>query len=243
LQGYAPFRMDAIEWEDGEALESLREGGYSFSLKPYQILTICLSNGSRPMPGIVLASRSPRRKELLTRAGVVFEADPAQGAEASWDGVMTPGEYARCLSSQKAQEVSLKHPGKLTLGADTVVAVDDQIFGKPADLEEAKSMLRQLSGRSHLVITGTTLAKDGKALFSWQTNTRVRFRELSEEDIEKYLASIDPLDKAGAYAIQEHGDQIVAEIHGLFSNVVGLPVEQVLPLLRAARDGMLATQE
>ncbi len=242
LHGYAPFRMDAIEWEDGEPLEALREGGYAFSLKPYQILTICLSDGSRPMPGIILASRSPRRKELLVRAGVVFEADPAQGAEASWDGVMTPGEHARMLSCQKAKEVSLRHPGKLTLGADTVVAMDDQIFGKPAGLEEAKGMLRELSGRSHLVVTGTTLAKDGKVLASWQTNTRVCFRELSEEDIEKYLASIDPLDKAGAYAIQEHGDRIVEEIHGLFSNVVGLPVEQVLPLLRAARDGMLAGQ-
>ncbi|MGN0867147.1 MAG: Maf family nucleotide pyrophosphatase [Oligosphaeraceae bacterium] len=232
LKACRPVVMDAMEWEEGAPLEGTPEAGYAFALAPFQILTLCLPS-TASLPEIVLASASPRRKELLAGHGVSFVADPAEGEEGAWDGRTPPGEYARRLSCQKAVEVSRRHPGKLTLGADTVVALEERLLGKPGTLEEAVEMLKSLSGRSHLVLTGVTLARDGEALRSWQVATRVRFRSLDETAIRHYLSLIQPLDKAGGYAIQDHGDQVVEEIQGLFSNVMGLPVEQILPVLRA----------
>ena len=232
LRGCRPLRMDALEWEDGEPLEADAQGGYPFALAPYQILTLCLPQEA-PLPEIILASASPRRKELLAERGVLFLAEPAQAPEEPWDGEVPPGEYARGLSARKALEVSRRHPGKITLGADTLVTLEGRIYGKPRTMEEAEEMLKAFSGKSHQVITGVTLARDGQLLRSWQVATRVRFRSLDEGEIRRYLSLIQPLDKAGAYAIQEHGDLVVEEIRGLFSNVVGLPVEQILPMLRS----------
>ncbi len=232
LQACRPVLMDAMEWEEGAPLEGTPQDGYAFSLAPFQILTVCIPQAAA-LPEIVLASASPRRKELLASRQIPFLVDPANLAEDPWDGQSPPGEYARALSSQKAREVSRRHPGKLTLGADTVVALEDRILGKPGTLAEAEEMLKALSSRSHLVLTGVTLARDGEALRSWQVATRVRFRTLDEAAIRHYLSLIHPLDKAGGYAIQDHGDLVVEEIQGLFSNVMGLPVEQILPVLRS----------
>ncbi len=232
LKECRPVFMDAMEWEEGAPLEGSSESGYSFSLAPFQILTVCLP-ASSSLPELVLASASPRRKELLASRGISFLADPAQGEEAPWNGQTPPGEYARALSCQKAVEVSRRHPGRLTLGADTVVALENRLLGKPDTLAQAEEMLKALAGRSHLVFTGVTLAQEGKPLRSWQVTTRVRFRSLDETSIRHYLSLIHPLDKAGGYAIQEHGDLVVEEIQGLFSNVMGLPVEQILPVLRS----------
>lgn len=181
---------------------------------------------------IVLASQSPRRRQLLSEAGVDFLVDSAQGGEAAWDGVVSPEEYTRGLAVAKATEVSLRHPGALTIGADTVVALENRIYGKPADMTEAVRMLKEFSGREHRVVTGVAFVQDGRELRSWCSVTQVRFQELTEERIQEYFALVNPLDKAGAYGIQEHGRMLVESIRGLYSNVVGFPIEEVMNELR-----------
>lgn len=181
---------------------------------------------------MILASKSPRRKELLSEAGVAFDVDVSRGEEASWDGVQPPEEYTRGLALAKALEVSSRHPGELVLGADTVVALDGVIYGKPKDMEEATRMFRTFSGREHHVFTGVAIVRDGSVLRSWHADSAVRFKTLSEETIRQYFSLVRVLDKAGAYGIQEHGDLIIEGVQGLFSNVVGLPVEEVLKNLK-----------
>lgn len=135
------------------------------------------------------------------------------------------------LSCLKARAAETHHPGKLILGADTVVTLDGRIFGKPTDMAEARRMLRAMSGRTHDVLTGVTLIdKQGKA-DTWLARSRVTFKALSDEMIDAYFRLTNPLDKAGAYGIQSHGEMIVEHVDGLLSNVIGLPVEEVVQRL------------
>ena len=184
---------------------------------------------------LVLASKSPRRKALLAEAGMDFIVDPAAGEEEPWNGAIPPEEYVRRLAVRKALEVAPRHPGARIVGADTIVVLDGRILGKPRDMENAREMLSMLSGREHMVFTGVALARDAALLCSWTTATAVRFKTLSGDEIREYLSLVNPLDKAGAYGIQDHGDLIVEGIRGSYSNVVGLPVEELLDALAAVQ--------
>jgi septum formation protein len=179
---------------------------------------------------LVLASASPRRRALLEAAGLPLELRTAELAEAPLAGE-TPAAMVVRLAAAKAAAVAAALPGRLVLGADTVVVFAGQIFGKPADLPAAHGMLRRLSGREHQVLTGVCLMR-GVVVRQWVAQTNVRLRTLDDAAIANYFSLVNPLDKAGSYAIQEHGEQIVAGIDGLLSNVIGLPVEEVLALLR-----------
>ena len=182
------------------------------------------------MPVLVLASASPRRRELLTRAGIDFEADPADVDERS-----LPGESAEALVDRlarlKASATAQRHPDRPVLGADTVVVVDGDVLGKPADQGDAERMLRRLSGRQHEVLTGLALAWRGE-MHSHLERTDVWIRDLGEAELAWYLASGEPMDKAGAYAIQGLASRFVTRVDGSYSNVVGLPVAAVVALLR-----------
>jgi septum formation protein len=143
----------------------------------------------------------------------------------------TPEAHVQRLALAKARAVAADHPQDTVLGADTVVAMGSTIFGKPADFAEARATLRRLSGHSHRVLTGVCLCRPLAEPEVWVSRTDVHFRDLTDETISAYLDLVNPLDKAGAYGIQEHGEMIVDHIDGLFSNVVGLPVEEVLSRL------------
>jgi septum formation protein len=175
---------------------------------------------------LVLASASPRRKTLLSLLGIPFEVDPAQGEEISKE--TRPAEKVLELSSHKAVEVLQRQAGNVVvLGADTVVACDGRIFGKPKDEENAKRMLRTLQGRTHQVYTGVSLLwrKDGEILEKhFYEETAVEFFPMTEDEIEGYVRTGEPMDKAGAYGIQGQGGLFVRGITGDYSNVVGLPV-------------------
>ncbi len=171
---------------------------------------------------LILASASPRRRELMGYFDVPFAVVPATGPEtppAGADG----GETARALSLAKAKEVADAHPDAVVIGADTVVEADGAILGKPRDEADARRMLRLLSGREHRVYTGVTVIKDGKAL-SRQAMTRVFFRAMTEDEIDAYVATGEPMDKAGAYGYQGRAGLYVERIEGDFFNVVGLPL-------------------
>lgn len=177
---------------------------------------------------LVLASASPRRAMLLEQIGVGFEVAPS-AVEEVVAADMTPGEVVESLSHQKASDVAISRPEvDLVLGADTVVVSEGRILGKPVDSEDASRMLRALSGRWHQVFTGFTLVspKTGRTVSGF-TVSDVRFRELTEAEIAAYVATGEPLDKAGAYGIQERGALLVAEIRGDYSNIVGLPLPAV----------------
>lgn len=175
---------------------------------------------------IILASGSPRRRQLLAAAGIEFDL-----CEVQIDESALPGECAEqlvCrLAALKAAAAARLFPGRLCLGADTLVVCDEEILGKPADMAQAEAMLLRLSGRSHSVFTGVSLQREWDLRLIWQAETRVRFKALDLAGLRAYLALVNPLDKAGAYAIQEHGERLIEDIEGLRSNVVGLPIEQV----------------
>ena len=172
---------------------------------------------------IILASQSPRRKELLGQVGISdFIIRPAVGEEKAAPG-LTPAQLVEALSLHKGLEVASTAPGDLVIAADTVVAVDGQVLGKPHSKEEAVQMLTALSGRTHTVYTGVTLCRDGDVLTEHEA-TQVRFRPLTAREIEAYVATGEPMDKAGSYGIQGYGALLVEGIEGDYSNVVGLPV-------------------
>jgi septum formation protein len=182
---------------------------------------------------LVLASSSPRRRELLRQAGFDFEVHPSRIVEEIQRGER-PEEFACRAAREKAMQVAAVSPaGSLVLGADTVVVIDGETLGKPSDRRDATRMLRLLSGRTHQVHTGVCLvrAPDEIAALKHET-TLVAFRELDEEEIRRYAESGEPLDKAGAYAIQGLASKFVTRISGCYSNVVGLPVALVYEILK-----------
>ncbi len=179
----------------------------------------------------ILASASPRRQELLRSAGLTFTVTPAHIDESALPGE-PPEAHVLRLAREKAEAVACQSPGALVLGADTVVVLGETIFGKPASLTDAEQVLARLSGKSHNVLTGVCLRRVQPAHCDvWCSRTRVYFRELSSDLIRRYCALVNTLDKAGAYAIQEHGDMIVSHIEGLRTNVIGLPLEDVVSRL------------
>jgi septum formation protein len=181
---------------------------------------------------LVLASSSPRRQELLRNAGIRFEVQPADISEDPLPGEGAK-ECAERLAREKALAVARQRPHDCVLGADTVVVVDGQILGKPSDATDATRMLRLLSGREHRVITGVCLVVSGRWSVASEA-TSVTMSEISEKEITGYVASGEPMDKAGAYAIQGIASRWIPRIEGDYSNVVGLPVALVWGMLRQA---------
>ena len=185
------------------------------------------------LPPIILASASPRRADLLKLLQRDFEVLPANVDEVAHDH-LTPLEVCQLNAHRKARAVAKKVPDALVLGADTLVFRDSEILGKPRNLAEAERMLSRLQGRTHQVVTGVCLMhlrKHEERIFA--VSTDVLFHPLTPRQIRDYLAKIQPLDKAGAYAIQDYGELIVSEISGSYSNVVGLPVEKLRAELEA----------
>ncbi|WP_395744025.1 Maf family protein [Prosthecobacter sp.] len=180
---------------------------------------------------LVLASASPRREELLRRAGFAFEIVLSQVEEAH-DPALTPEELTVENARRKAVAVSRARPEALVIGADTLVYVDGHPLGKPSDMEEALHMVRRLSGRTHEVCTGVVFAADAAVRRELHVITHVTFKPLTDDLIRSYHARVNPLDKAGAYGIQECTDMLLEHMTGSFTNVVGLPVDEVGAALR-----------
>lgn len=179
----------------------------------------------------LLASNSPRRRELLLEAGFDFEVFAPQVAERI-DVDFTLRELTSLNAVRKAMAAARAHSKKIVLAADTLVAIDNQILGKPNDAGEAVAMLERLSGRVHDVCTSVFICHLARARStSFSEMSRVRFRRLARDEIEHYLARVNPLDKAGAYAAQGFGSEIIEKIDGSYTNVVGLPMEKTLPAL------------
>lgn len=173
---------------------------------------------------LILASSSPRRRELLTGCGVIFKVHVAETEELQ-NGA-SPFVLLSENAARKADAAAHDFPQDTVIGADTGIVLEDQLIGKPADMEDAKRILRMLSGRTHEVCTAVALRGAEHADFS--VTTRVTFKELSEETIQQYLDAVPVLDKAGAYALQDHGEMIVASVDGPADNVVGLPCRELL---------------
>ena len=183
-------------------------------------------------PILLLASSSPRRAQLLSTAGFDFRIIRGNIAEKT-DVHLTACELTGWNAVRKGLTMAKRHPEAVVLAADTVVALKDEIIGKPNDLSEAVRILQRLNGQTHHVCSSVFIAHlaDGRAQLFCEVS-KVRFRKLSESQIRTYLAKIDPLDKAGAYAAQGYGSDIIARIDGSYSNVVGLPMEQTIPALK-----------
>lgn len=196
-------------------------------------------NGCR----VVLASASPRRRELLNLIGIPHDVRPA-----NVDETMRPREaprrHAERLAREKASAIAVRDPNLITIGADTVVVINRKVLGKPADAEDAARMLGMLSGREHTVITAVAVSR-GRELRSAIEEVRVKVRRLSDEEIEAYIATGEPMDKAGAYGIQGFGATIVERIEGDYFSVMGLPLVRLVGLMRDVgvryRFGELAT--
>ena len=182
-------------------------------------------------PRIILASKSPRRKYLLEQAGLSFAVIPSRFDESRIE--MTEADACvKTLAEAKALDVAESYPRSWVIGADTVVSIDGRILGKPHSDEEASKMLRRLSGRVHQVFSGYCICcLSAKKQFSDSVNTDVRFKELTDEEIRWYIHTREPFDKAGAYAIQGLGTFLVKSINGSYTNVVGLPVCEVIEIL------------
>jgi septum formation protein len=186
---------------------------------------------SRMTSRLILASASPRRRELLAGLGVSFGVIPAAVEEHEASDA-DPRALVQHNAALKADWVAARHPDAFVLGADTTVFLDGVVLNKPADLEDARRMLRHLAGRTHVVCTGLALRRLDSGLRDDQiVESRVTFRPLDEATIDRYLAAAHVLDKAGAYGIQEQGELIVAGWEGSFTNIVGLPVEATRELL------------
>jgi septum formation protein len=179
---------------------------------------------------VILASASPRRRELLERAGLVFEIMHSP-AEEIHDASIPPDKLCEMNAALKAEAIAAIRPVATIIGADTLVFIDGEPLGKPADLDEARAMLRRLAGRAHFVCTGVcVIFPDGRRELFHDT-TEVVFRALDRAAIDDYLTVANPLDKAGAYGIQEYGERIISGISGSYENVMGLPVEMVMEAL------------
>lgn len=181
---------------------------------------------------LILASTSPRRADLLRESGIAFQVIRPEVEEWTAEDFpeVAPGELARANARRKAKAVVERNPGKPVLAADTLVICEGKIMGKPADEEMAKQMLGWLSGRIHEVITAAVLMMPGgKKSREAVVRTRVKFRPLAEREVSDYVREVDVLDKAGAYALQDGGDRLVERVEGSRTNVIGLPMETVLP--------------
>ncbi|HEX2779906.1 MAG TPA: Maf family protein, partial [Gemmatimonadaceae bacterium] len=180
-------------------------------------------------PRVILASSSPRRRELLSLIGIAYEARPADIDESYLPGERPLGHCER-LAREKALVIASTDPEAVVIGSDTIVVVDDQVLGKPKDVEDAKRMLRMLSGRAHTVLTGVAVARRG-IIASGVESVNVLFRELDDAEIDAYVATREPMDKAGSYGIQGFGATIVARIEGDYFAVMGLALVRMVGLL------------
>ena len=189
--------------------------------------------GGNCMETIILASGSPRRQELLQQIGVPYEVVKSD-AEEVLDAVEGPRALAVENARRKALAVAKRYPGRVVLGADTVVFQDGAVYGTPKDAEDARNMLNSFAGRRHDVVTGVAIvAKDG-VCYTDATETKVFFNDLTDDEIAAYIATGEPMDKAGAYAVQGRAAAFIPRIEGSFSNVVGLPLAEVASLLKEA---------
>jgi septum formation protein len=189
---------------------------------------------------LILASKSPRRRYLLEQAGLTFKVIPSNFDESSV-ALDTPNEYVRRLSQAKAHDVAARHPDSWVIGADTIVLMNHEILGKPKNLDQARTMLQHLSGQTHHVYTGYTICCGSlNKTNSDVVRTAVTFKQLAADEIEWYIHTNEPFDKAGAYAIQGLGTFLVKTVNGSYTNVVGLPVCEVIEYLIQA--GVLQIQ-
>lgn len=182
------------------------------------------------MSDIILASESPRRQELLRLLGLPFTVEPSDFDEstvAQWP----PEEHVIQSATGKVQDVAVRFPNGIIIGADTIVVIDDQILGKPSSQDDAVRMLKLLSGRSHYVYTGLCVLQQAKVKKQDYVKTEVKFGQLTDEIIRAYVATGEPLDKAGAYGIQERGCVFVEGIVGDYFNIVGLPIYRLSRML------------
>ncbi|MEO6097343.1 MAG: nucleoside triphosphate pyrophosphatase [Fibrobacteria bacterium] len=183
-----------------------------------------------PKVELILASRSPRREDILRMLGLDFTSRAPDFEEFNPPG-MDPKAVPEHLARGKAASMAGLGPGKLVLGSDTVVILGDRIMGKPEGAESALEMLTALNGRTHLVVTGVALAREGRILESGAALTEVTFARIPPGALRAYADSQEPLDKAGAYAIQGHGARLVEKVNGCFYNVMGLPIQLTLRML------------
>jgi len=182
-------------------------------------------------PFLILASKSARRRYLLKQAGLSFSVIPSDFDENSVP-VTNPDHYVKVLAESKTMDISDKYPESWIIGADTVVVIGGQILGKPVSRSDARKMLKSLSGQTHIVLTGYCICCKAKNRFFSETiKTQVLFKNLTDEEVEWYIHTKEPFDKAGAYAIQGLGTFLVKSINGSYTNVVGLPVCEVLEIL------------
>ena len=186
------------------------------------------------LPKIVLASGSPRRSEIMNSVGWPFTKDVPDIDESERDGE-TPEDYVRRLAAEKAHAVAHSHPGEIVLAADTTVVINGKIIGKPVDEAHAREMIEMLSGNWHEVLTGVAVAKNGNAEVGMQ-RTRVKFAPMTDAEIAFLVSEGDPLDKAGAYAVQAQAALFIEAIDGDYWNVVGLPISLVYEMVKKVRD-------
>lgn len=187
---------------------------------------------------LVLGSGSPRRRELLADLGLQFEICPSRAEEPAPLPGEEPDAYARRMATLKTLEVASRRPDAAVLGADTIVVLGKRIMGKPSDAQDALAMLSALAGTTHQVITGCCMALPGEAPNVFTVSTDVDMRNSSETELRAYIATGEPFDKAGAYAIQGIGTFLVTAIRGSYTNVVGLPVARIVD--EAKRKGIIA---
>ncbi|MBQ9083186.1 MAG: septum formation protein Maf [Clostridia bacterium] len=180
---------------------------------------------------IILASASPRRQMLLEGAGVAFTVCVSDAAEVT-DPIWTPKRMVRELARRKAAAVAATHPGAFVIGADTLVSLDGEVLGKPQNHIDAVRMLHMLSGRTHQVQTGVCVVLPNGHKLTFSEVSEVTFRALTHDEIVAYVATGEPLDKAGAYAIQGEGRALIRAFHGDYANIVGLPVDRLLMILQ-----------
>lgn len=182
-----------------------------------------------PHPHVILASQSPRRRELLKLVGIAHEVRPADIDE-TWNAGELPVPHAERLAREKAHAIAVREPGAVVIAADTIVVLDGEILGKPRDGAEARSTIRRLSGRTHTVCTAMAVARGGQTVSAVET-VQVTFRELGDEEIAAYVRTGEPMDKAGAYGIQGYGATIVDRIEGDYFSVMGLGLRRLVALL------------
>jgi len=182
-------------------------------------------------PRLILASQSPRRHHLLKQAGLEFAVIPSRFDESSVP-LSSPDIYVKVLAQKKAEDISVQYPDSWVISADTIVVIDGRILGKPGSKADARAMLKKLSGQTHQVLTGYCLGCHARGrFFSDTVGTDVSFKTLTDREIDWYIQTGEPFDKAGAYAIQGIGAFLVRRINGSYTNVVGLPVCEIMDLL------------